>query len=200
MTKWNLLATFLFEFPDIEDSITGEKYREVTPLGVNEMYANANIKMKNKKESAGGEFVWNSDGTFSSEKQNFNSKKGRKLTKEAIKYKNKIKWDIRVQKCLYGVDELFEDNVFYTVEINLVVPKTKIWELNKNYLRDLDNLIKGLQDCLSGTIFKDDDQVRSFFPTLYYNKDSITNIKLNVYKFDEKKHIKIQEYIKNLLK
>lgn len=198
MTHKDLLANFIFEFPDIEDLITWEKYREVTPLGVNEMYANANIKSKNKKDSS-WEFTWNSDGTFSSSKTSNNSKKWRKLTKEAIKYKNKIKSDIGTQKCIYWIEDVFEEPVFYTVEINLVIPKTKLGELNKNYLRDLDNLIKGLQDCLSWTIFKDDDQVRSFFPTLYYNKDSITNIKMSVYKFNEEKHIKIQEYIRKIL-
>lgn len=126
--------------------------------------------------------------------------KGRKLTPDAIKYKKFITREIENQKGLYGIDNILQkEEIFYIVDINLVVPIKKDGTINESHLKDLDNLIKGLQDCLTGTVFKDDNQVRSFFPTIYYNKEPITKITLDLYTYNDEKHRNLKELIKQEL-
>ena len=131
------------------------KDKEIQPISINSMYAN---------------------GSFAHKKW----RKWKRLTKEAIVYKNYLKNEISNQYSW----ELLKKNIFYIVKFNFVVPKTTKWDINKAYIKDLDNMLKAFQDCMSNLIFNDDIQVRWILAFEEYNTEGITSIDLELFEFD----------------
>lgn len=116
-------------------------------VGINQMYS-------------GGKAMW---------------KRGKRLTKEAVLYKKHLEKCIREYMLLNKLEADIEWPVFYILNINLCIPKSKNGEFNKAYYRDLDGLLKPIQDELSSKIkqndiriWRDDKQVVSFFANLNY--------------------------------
>lgn len=114
----------------------------------------------------------------------------KRLTPEAVKYKNYLKGFIQdyIESKLNWIP--FNQDLVFVIQFNLVVPITKSWEPNKAYRYDLDNLYKPVQDVMSCKkdyigIWNDDSQVRMTAWEITYNKDNKPSIYISVREYKE---------------
>lgn len=126
-------------------------------------------------------------------------RKRKRLTPEAVKYKNYLKSQIELfrEKNWWFWDYDLKDPIFYTVTFYLTIPTTKDWKINERYIRDVDNLLKPLQDSLESDdkhkrIWSNDKQIRCLLATIEYNVSKQPKIEINLYKYNPQK-------IRNLL-
>lgn len=113
----------------------------------------------------------------------------KRLTFDAVKYKSYLRNKIKEYLLEHNHQEISK-NVFYILVIDLKVPLTQSWKINNTYKRDLDNLLKPIQDELSSQwlndirIWKDDKLVLSELACLRYN-ENIPWIHLRIYDLDD---------------
>lgn len=129
-------------------------------------------------------------------------RKGKRLTPEAIKYKNYLKSQVELfrdsQK--WTVDYDLKEKIFYTVTFYLTVPITKDGNIDERYIRDADNLLKPLQDSFESDekckrIWNNDKQVRCLLATIEYNTIEKPKIEVHLYKYDSVKIRNLFTYI-----
>lgn len=128
-------------------------------------------------------------------------RKWKRITPEAVKYKNYLKSfvdDFRMKNGWVKDDDLKEP-IFYTVVFHLQIPENKEWKLDERYVRDVDNLLKPLQDSFESDtehkrIWKNDKLIRCVLASIEYNSPE-PQIEINLYKYDKTKVKQLYQFI-----
>lgn len=128
-------------------------------------------------------------------------RKWKRLTPEAVKYKNYLKSKVDEFRITekWKRDYDLKEQLFYTVTFYLNIVKTKENVIDERYVRDVDNLLKPLQDSFESDweqkrIWANDKQVRCLLATIEYESEN-PRIEVHLYNYDKEKVRDLFTYI-----